>query len=281
MKLAIITDSSAVIPQHIIDYDNLFCLDVPVTIGTQTYTDSQITMSEFYKKMATSESLPKTSQPSIAEFDLLLSDLKSKNYTHVLGLFLSSGISSFWGNIQFLIQEHDDMTIAIPDTRITSAPLGYMVETAIACYEKGDSFEDTLCKINKQIEGTSAFIVVDDLNHLVKGGRLSNTSALIGNLLSIKPILYFNNGVIDIYEKVRTEKKAIKRLIDTLLDLTKEGSYQVYIIHSNALDKAETIYENLVSDNFHQDLTIVSFGSVIATHLGEGAIAFSVTPKIE
>ena len=87
--------------------------------------------------------------------------------------------------------------------------------------------------------------MVDDLNHLVKGGRLSNGSALIGNLLSIKPILYFNDeGVIEVYEKVRTEKKAIKRLVDVLSDVTKNGEYEVFIIHSRAEEKDTTFLSN-------------------------------------
>ena len=80
--------------------------------------------------------------------------------------------------------------------------------------------------------------MVDDLNHLVKGGRLSNGAAILGNLLSIKPILYFNDeGVIEVYEKIRTEKKATKRLVEIVREQTAQGNYQVMIIHGNAREK--------------------------------------------
>ena len=84
-----------------------------------------------------------------------------------------------------------------------------MAQSALECAEEGLEFETILANVQKQIDGTSAFIMVDDLNHLVKGGRLSNGAAILGNLLSIKPILYFNDhGVIEVFEKIRTEKKA-------------------------------------------------------------------------
>ncbi|MBM9832514.1 DegV family EDD domain-containing protein, partial [Enterococcus faecalis] len=118
--------------------------------------------------------------------------------------------------------------------------------------------------------------MVDDLNHLVKGGRLSNGSALLGNLLKIKPILYFNEGAIEVYEKVRTEKKAIKRLIEILEEQTVGDSYHVAIIHANCPEKAESFKALLVESGLNSDLAIVPFGAVIGTHLGEGAIAFEI-----
>ena len=83
--------------------------------------------------------------------------------------------------------------------------------------------------VQHQIDGTSAYIMVDDLNHLVKGGRLSNGAAILGNLLSIKPILHFNDeGVIEVFEKVRTEKKAMKRLVEIVVSDIADGHYQVF-----------------------------------------------------
>ena len=104
---------------------------------------------------------------------------------------------------------------------------------------------------------------------------------MIGNLLSIKPILYFNDeGVIEVYEKVRTEKKAIKRLVDVLSDVTKNGEYEVFIIHSRAEEKAQHFYQTLAERGQTENLEIVSFDGVIATHLGEGAVAFGFTPIV-
>ena len=282
MKLAVITDSSAFLQAETLRKEDLFVLDIPVNIDGQEYVEGvNLTAQEFYEKMASASELPKTSQPSIAKLDEILSSLKDKGYTHALGLFLSSGISGFYQNIQYMKDEYEGLTIAFPDTRITSAPLGYMVESVLKWAEQGDGFESILDKVTEQIENTSAFIMVDDLDHLVKGGRLSNGAAILGNLLSIKPILYFNDqGVIEVYEKVRTEKKATKRLVEIVKEATANGNYQITVIHGNAPQKAADLRQLLIDGGVTTDVSIATFGSVIGTHLGEGSIALGYTPII-
>ena len=282
MKLAVITDSSAFLQAETLRKEDLFVLDIPVNIDGQEYVEGvNLTAQEFYEKMASASELPKTSQPSIAKLDEILSSLKAKGYTHALGLFLSSGISGFYQNIQYMKDEFEGLTIAFPDTRITSAPLGYMAESVFKWVEQGDGFESILDKVTEQIENTSAFIMVDDLDHLVKGGRLSNGAAILGNLLSIKPILYFNDqGVIEVYEKVRTEKKATKRLVEIVKEATANGNYQITVIHGNAPQKAVDLRQLLIDGGVATDVSIATFGSVIGTHLGEGSIALGYTPII-
>ena len=282
MKLAVITDSSAFLQAETLRKEDLFVLDIPVNIDGQEYVEGvNLTAQEFYEKMASANELPKTSQPSIAKLDEILSSLKAKGYTHALGPFLSSGISGFYQNIQYMKDEYEGLTIAFPDTRITSAPLGYMVESVLKWAEQGDGFESILDKVTEQIENTSAFIMVDDLDHLVKGGRLSNGAAILGNLLSIKPILYFNDqGVIEVYEKIRTEKKATKRLVEIVKEATANGNYQITVIHGNAPQKAADLRQLLIDGGVATDVSIATFGSVIGTHLGEGSIALGYTPII-
>ncbi|MQQ51982.1 DegV family EDD domain-containing protein [Streptococcus mitis] len=282
MKLAVITDSSAFLQAETLRKEDLFVLDIPVNIDGQEYVEGvNLTAQEFYEKMASASELPKTSQPSIAKLYEILSLLKDKGYTHALGLFLSSGISGFHQNIQYMTDEFEGLTIAFPDTRITSAPLGFMVESVFQWSEQGDDFQSILDKLTEQIENTSAFIMVDDLDHLVKGGRLSNGAAILGNLLSIKPILYFNDqGVIEVYEKVRTEKKATKRLVEIVKEATAIGNYQITVIHGNAPQKAADLRQLLIDGGVATDVSIATFGSVIGTHLGEGSIALGYTPII-
>ncbi|VHA95810.1 DegV family protein [Streptococcus pyogenes] len=282
MKLAVITDSTATLPTDLKQDKAIFSLDIPVIIDDETYFEGRnLSIDDFYQKMADSQNLPKTSQPSLSELDNLLGLLSSKGYTHVIGLFLAGGISGFWQNIQFLAEEHPEIEMAFPDSKITSAPLGSMVKNVLDWSRQGMTFQAILNKLQEQIDGTTAFIMVDDLNHLVKGGRLSNGSALLGNLLSIKPILRFDEeGKIVVYEKVRTEKKAMKRLVEILNDLIADGQYNVFIIHSKAQDKADYLKRLLQDSGYQYDIEEVHFGVVIATHLGEGAIAFGVTPRL-
>lgn len=283
MKLAVITDSSAYFEESYTQKENLFVLDIPVVIDGNTYIEGKnLTSEDFYKKMALSSELPKTSQPSIAELEETLSRLSQEGYTHVIGLFLSSGISGFFQNVQYLKEEFSNLEIAFPDSKITSAPLGIMVTSALKWAEDGLTFDEILDRIALQIEGTGAFIMVDDLNHLVKGGRLSNGAAILGTLLSIKPILYFNEqGVIEVFEKIRTEKKATKRLIEIVQERTSNGKYEIIVIHANALEKAEALRELLLESTGATRISLATFGSVIGTHLGEGSIALGYIPIFE
>ena len=282
MKLAVITDSSAYLSAETLQREDLFVLDIPVNIDGEEYVEGiNLTAEEFYQKMAQASELPKTSQPSIAKLDEILTSLKEQGYTHALGLFLSSGISGFYQNIQYMIEEYEGLTIAFPDTLITSAPLGIMVESVFRWRDQGDDFVIIQDKLAIQISHTSAFIMVDDLDHLVKGGRLSNGAALLGNLLSIKPILYFNeHGVIEVYEKVRTEKKATKRLIEIIKETTASGQYRVIVIHGNSPEKAEELRQHLLESGVGTDISLATFGSVIGTHLGAGSIALGYIPVI-
>ena len=282
MKLAVITDSSAYLDSKVIENEHLFILDIPVSIDGVEYIEGKnLSASEFYQKMAASSELPKTSQPSIASLVNTLSLVEGQGYTHVIGLFLSSGISGFYQNIQYLKDEFPSLEIAFPDSKITSAPLGMMVEHILNWTKQGLLFEQILNNLEVQIKGIGAFIMVDDLNHLVKGGRLSNGAAILGNLLSIKPILYFNDeGVIEVYEKIRTEKKATKRLVEIVKEQTAQGNYQVMIIHGNAREKAELLHKLLVEERVTGEIPIATFGSVIGTHLGAGSIALAYIPIV-
>lgn len=282
MKLAVFTDSSTYLSEETLQREDLFVLDIPVNIDGEEYVEGiNLSAEEFYQKMAQASELPKTSQPSIAKLDEILTSLKEQGYTHALGLFLSSGISGFYQNIQYMVDDYEGLTIAFPDTLITSAPLGIMVESVFNWRDQGDDFASIQDKLAIQISRTSAFIMVDDLDHLVKGGRLSNGAAILGNLLSIKPILYFNDqGVIEVYEKVRTEKKATKRLIEIIKETTASGQYRVIVIHGNDPEKAEELRQHLLDFGLGSDVSLATFGSVIGTHLGAGSIALGYIPVI-
>ena len=282
MKLAVITDSSAYLPQDVLHHDDLFILEIPIYIDGESYVEwKNLTHDEFYQKMAASKELPKTSQPSVAELEEVLSGLTAKGYTHAIGLFLSSGISGFYQNIQYLKDEFEGLTVEFPDSKITSAPLGMMVEDCLKWAGGGRSFDEIVANVQHQIDGTSAYIMVDDLNHLVKGGRLSNGAAILGNLLSIKPILHFNDeGVIEVFEKVRTEKKAMKRLVEIVVSDIADGHYQVFVIHANVPEKAEALRQLLIEEGVEGDIPFATFGGVIGTHLGDHSLAVGYIPIV-
>ncbi|HEY0221272.1 DegV family protein [Lactovum miscens] len=282
MKLALITDSSAAISKKYKKFDNLHILDIPLTIDGVTYSSKEIFLDDFFDLMATSKDVPKSSQPSVMELEGLLKRLKVQGYTHVLGLFLPSAISGFYQNAYYLQNEYSDenMKVVFPETFITSSPLGYMVETALEAEVKNLDFDTVIANFERLRDNDSAFMLVDDLKWLSKSGRLSNSAAVLGTLFGIKPVLTFSDaGSVELFEKVRTTKKAMSRMKKLLLEHSKPDDYKIYIIHSRAERKAKELYEFAVAQGY-KDVEILSFGAVIATHLGIGATAYAMVPKI-
>ncbi len=279
MKLAIITDTSADIAENYKKNPDLFVLEVPISIDGVDYKPSEFSSEAWFDLMKKGKDVPKTSQPSVAELSELLKKLENTGYTHVLGLFLTSGISGFYANAFYLQNEFKKMEVKFPETFITSAPLGFMIETAFDLAASGADFEEILAKVELQKNGDNAFMLVDDLHWLAKGGRLSRGGEILGTLLNIKPLLQFSeDGRVVVYDKVRTAKKALVEMKKMLLETAEKDTYKVYVIHSDAAERAQELYDYAIEQGY-QDVEIAIFGPVIATHLGLGAVAYAVSPK--
>jgi DegV family protein with EDD domain len=279
MKLAVITDTSAALTEQYKSYDNLHILDIPIIIDGVTYKSGEISDQDFYDLMTSSQGVPKTSQPSIIELREILENLKMQGYSHVLGLFLTSGISGFYQNAFYLQDEFAPMQVKFPETNITSSPLGNMVETALENAQAGKSWEDILADFEQQEKEDAAYMLVDDLRWLSKSGRLSNGAAILGTLLQVKPVLTFSaEGKVEVFEKVRTARKTMARMKELLLKEADRETSRVYVIHAQAEEKAQELYD-YAREQGYKEVEIVTFGPVIATHLGLGSVAYAMSPK--
>lgn len=280
MKLAVITDSSAAISDKYRRFDNLHILDIPLTIDDVTYSSKELSSDIFYDLMAAAKDVPKSAQPSLIELEELLKHLEIQGYTHVLGLFLSAGISGFHDNAFYLQDEFEKMKVCFPETFITSSPLGYMVETALEGAVRNLSFEEVYANFEKQRDTDAAYMLVDSLKWLSKSGRLSNGSAILGTWLDIKPVLTFStDGKVELFEKVRTVKKSMARMKELLLENSDPEKHKIFVIQVRADEKAQELYDYAIEQGY-PNVEIVDFGAVIATHLGLGSVAYAMSPEI-
>lgn len=279
MKLAIITDSSADLAEKYKNREDLFILEIPLSIDGKEYHPSQITHEKWFEVMAKAEKVPKTSQPSILELQELLKKLEKQGYTHVMGLFLSSGISGFYQNAFYLQSEFENMVVKIPETFITSSPLGYMIETIFDRVDSGKTFDEIWTKFEEQRKNDNAFMLVDDLHWLAKGGRLSRGGEIFGTLLNIKPILQFSDdGKVTVFDKVRTSKKAMGELKKCLITNSTPETHKAYVLHTRALERAQELYD-YAAEQGYSDIELTTLGPIIATHLGLGAVVYAFSPK--
>lgn len=281
MKTAIVTDSTAYLSPQAEKEEHLSIISVPVIVDEKIYYEGRdVFADEYYQLLKESRDFPKTSQPAIGEVLDLFLDLKKQGYQEVIVITMSSGISGFSNNLKVMIDETTDLKITVFDSMITSVPMGTMVEKALELANQGKSTDEILPILKEIRENMKAFMIVDDLDHLVRGGRLNNGAAIIGGLLKIKPVLTFEEGKIVVAEKIRTSRKAFNRVEDLLLEyFPGHEDYRFFIIHANAKEEAEAEKVRLLEKNPQMQIDIAYFGPVIGTHVGEKALGFGWVKK--
>ena len=153
---------------------------------------------------------------------------------------------------------------------------------ALEFAQQGLSKEDIVKEVEKKVVNSASLIVPNDIQHLKRGGRLTPVAAAAANLLKIKPILKIDpstNGRIDVIDKVRTEKKAISKVVDDVCDVIKDAQGDIFVIHSDCLSKAEEIQEEIrkrcPNANVHCNLIC----AVISAHTGLDCIAIQYMKK--
>ncbi|CAH2716874.1 Protein DegV [Neobacillus rhizosphaerae] len=281
MKTAIVTDSTAYIPKELREHWNIHMIPLNVIFGNEVYQEeNDITWSQFYEEVRTKE-LPTTSQPPIGQFVELFEQL-SKEYDAVISIHLSSGISGTYQGAVTSSTMVEGIKVYPFDSEISCMVQGFYALEAAKWASKGVDAEVIMARLEELKKTARAYFMVDDLSHLQRGGRLSSAQAFIGSLLQVKPLLHFENKVIVPFEKIRTRKKAMKRIMDLFgEDVANGAAYQAVIIHANREEEAEEWRNELVAMYPNVEFSIGYFGAVIGTHLGEGSMGMGWMKKLD
>ncbi|WP_028402112.1 DegV family protein [Ectobacillus panaciterrae] len=274
MRTAIVTDSTAYIPQEVRERLDIYMVPLNVTFGDASYQEEvEITDLQFYMKVREQEELPKTSQPAIGLFVELFERL-AREYDAIVSIHLSSGISGTYQTATTVGQMIEGAKVYTYDSEISCAVQGFYVIEAAKMAAQGKAPEDILKRLDEMKQSMDAYFVVDDLNHLQRGGRLNSAAAFIGSLLQVKPVLYFRDKIIVPFEKIRTRKKALKRIMEIFDEHADKGvPMEAVVIHANCEEEAIEWKKHLQELYPHINIAVSYFGAVIGTHLGEGAIA--------
>lgn len=269
MKIAVVVDSTSVIgTENLEKHENLFMIPLHVHIGTDSYKDSiDIQPHEFFKLMEQTELLPNTSQPSVGEL-LELFEVILKDYDQILYLTISSGISGTYQTGVLAQKEIDSDNIFIFDTSCTSVIEKHMTLVVLQMIKEGKNINDILNKLEELKENYNIYLVVDNLKHLARTGRVSNASATIGNMLKIKPILKFEEGLINLKEKIRTTKKAHQSILEIIKEEELTENSVIRIAHADGLDYAENLKKELLKIYPNHNIEIDELSPVISVHTG-------------
>ncbi|KZM57680.1 MAG: DegV family protein [Bacillaceae bacterium] len=272
MQIAIVTDSTAYIPEEVRKRHGIHMIPLSVIFGDESYREEiDMTAESFWEEIKRQKELPTTSQPPVGEFVELFESL-SKEYDAVISIHLSSGISGTYNGAVTAGQMVDSIKVYPYDSEISCMAQGFYAIEAAKMAKEGKKPEEIIARLDEIKKSMDAYFMVDDLSHLQRGGRLTGAQALIGNLLQLKPLLHFVDKVIVPYEKIRTRKKAIQRIYQLFDEAASKHPVRAAVIHANRPEDAKKMKEELESKYPNSEFIISYFGAVIGTHLGEGAM---------
>lgn len=249
-------------------------------LGDESYEDDCLdsTRDEVYKKMRNGQILT-TSAINTYSYKEFFEGL-IKQGKDVVFLDMTWKISASYKfcdeAIAELKEEYPDRRIINVDTRCVSGGLGLLVEKVIELYEAGESMQTVLDWIEENKLKVAHRFTVDDLTWLKRGGRVSNASALIGTLLSIKPVLYVDNeGALVAISKARGRKKALAEIIAGVIsDIKNPDGMVIRINHADCLEDAEFVKEQILATYPSiKEISINNLGVVIGAHTGPGLLA--------
>jgi DegV family protein with EDD domain len=273
-RIAWVTDSTAFITEELAAHPDVYVLPLSITFNGETFEDGiDLTADELYERIRKNKEIPKTSQPAPGKFAELYDKLK-ENYDAAVSIHISSELS---GTYASAVQGAE--ISGFPVETVDSLSMSYAITTLI---HKGMQHADEGISpagireiLQEEAKRSENYILLGSLEQFYKGGRMSGTQYLLGNLLQIKPIIRITSeGKFELFQKVRSEKKALRRMIELLREARERATVEeVQIMHGNVQKKAEEM-KALVTASF-PDIRIKmgTLSSTIAVHAGEGTLA--------
>lgn len=234
-----------------------------------------ITAEAFYDTIVKNPDIDiSTSQTSTGKMAEKYQQLKDEGYEDAIVITISSKLS---GTYQGAILAKDmvkDFPIHVVDSRSVSYGEAYLVLEAIQDIKKGIQTEKIVEKLEQLKEHTTIYVLVDTLKYLVKNGRLSGVSGMLGSLLKIKPLLRLkSDGALTPFEKIRTTSKARERLLEIIKAEIIGKKAKVFIVYTNNQDQAQQMKLEILAIHPKLEIDVVPLTPVVGAHAGPGTLA--------
>lgn len=278
--LKIICDSLADVPENLVKLYDIEVIPLTIIINDIEYKDGEnLTNEEFYKLIKEYDEIPKTSQATYIQFKAIF----KKYLDQGKKILYISGSSKVTGTYQSAMITKNDLQgeIHIFDSLNLSYGCGAQVVTACEMNEQGKSIEDIVKKLEEIRDNILVLFAVDNLDYLKKGGRLSASKAAIGSMLSIKPILQMQDGLIVNIDQARGHKKVISKLISITKEHFKNNieDKRIGIAHGDNEVEFEKLKEAINSELNFTKMTETKIGPSIGSHTGAGTIGLCMWNK--
>lgn len=280
MGVRIVTDSTADIPREQADALGITVVPLTVFFGDEAYLDGVDLDSEgFYKKLQTSKELPRTSQPSPAAFQQAYTRLIDEGADAILSIHLSAKLS---GTYQSACTARDTLPepvkkipIEIVDSQSISIGMSPAIILAAQEAREGVGLEEIKAHVLDKLARTRVLGVLDTLEYVRRGGRIGAARALVGNMLSVKPIISLKDGEVVPVEQPRTRSKAYARVAQLLAEAGPVE--QVSLAESD--DEVGQQLAQAVRAVYAGELAIYRLGAVLGTHAGPGTAAIAYVSR--
>lgn len=276
----IITETTCDMPKSYYTDNNIGTLQLACIMDGVTYNkENEISDEDFYVRLRAG-SMPTTSQinPEQAK-EAFLEALKDCD--EILYLGFSAGLSGSYQSAciaaEDVMEEKPGVKIHLVSTLAASMGQGLMLAKAIEMRDNGETAENIAKYLTDHIQNQVSLVAVDDLFHLYRGGRVSKTSAIVGSMVGIKPIIHINEeGKLIPINKVRGRKKSLTTLVDMMekqVGSFKEANKEIFISHSDCREDAEFLAEQIKDRLGYENFRINYIGPVIGSHTGPGTVA--------
>jgi len=276
-KVAIITDSTASLTEEMLKEHHIYSSYLMIIFGNDSYQEfKEITPAKFLELSSSQKALPSTSQPAIGLTVELYEKLFAKGYDEIIHITISSAISGSYGSAVSAAEMVNTEKVHIFDSRTLVFPQGLLAIEAAKLAQAGKSATEIIPLLEKMREHTNLTAAIKTLDNLKKGGRLSNAEAVIGGLLQIKPIVHLTKeGTIEAAGKVRTFKKALQFLIDTVKNANLDENYEICVLNMENPEEAAIVKAAVQEMHPKANIYELPLSLVVSAHVGSGAVAVS------
>ena len=280
MGIKIITDSACDLKREYIDKNNIALLSLILNLEGQAIKDDlgkSLSYEEFYNKMRHGAT-PTTSQINAHDFEEEFTKY-IKNGDSIIYISISSSLSGTFNSANIarnnILEEYPDANILLVDSLSVTSGQGLLVMKACEMRDNGASIDEIVEWLEENKRKVIHSILIDDLNHLKRGGRISGATATIGSLLNIKPSAYLDDeGKLVQGEKIKCKKKALRFLANEVKERAVETENEVlYICHGACLEEAEALRNIILQEVKFKDVIINYVGNVVGAHAGPGVLA--------
>lgn len=277
--VAIVTDSTAYLPQRAMERHGITAVPLTVVLGDRALEEgSEISARSLAQALQKRQPVT-TSRPSPERFARTYREVARSGAASIVSLHLSAEFSGTY-DAAVLAAREAPVPVRVVDTGMVAMALGFCALAAAQTAEGGGTADEAVTAAEKRAAGTTAHFYVDTLDYLRRGGRIGAAQALLGSALAVKPLLQLDDGRIELLEKVRTASRAIARLEEIVAERAGGAPVDIAVHHLAAPERAQALADRLRERvPGLADLHVSEVGAVIGAHTGPGLLGAVVSPR--